>query len=410
MKLPEKNIFACVILSAIFLTGWTHTSASLGNYLVNHSMSRLRLALISVLIVSLLVAASGIFLWRSSGLLSTVSPEKAPGEEEGRLPQETIAEGLSVPWALAFLPDESLIFTERSGNIKLVAKDSERPELLGTIDQVETAGEGGLLGLAVHPEYESNHQIYIYYTYREGGQLFNKVVQYKLENSNLVRDKVVLDKIPGSANHNGGRIKFGPDQLLYITTGDAQEPELAQDKSSLAGKILRVKDNGDIPKSNPFNNSPAYSLGHRNPQGLAWDSMNRLWETEHGSTAHDEINLIKAGGNYGWPIITGNERRPGLTPPVIQSGSDTWAPSGAAFLDGTLYFACLRGQALFTFKAKNPGQPKPSFTNEFGRLRDVVVGPDNFIYIATSNRDGRGRPVPSDDRIIKIDPSQIDVD
>ena len=386
-------------------------------------MGRLRLVLISVLVLSLLVAVSGIFLWRNSGPLPTGSPKKAPGEEEpspsaekpniekgGRLAQETIAKDLFIPWALDFLPDESLIFTERSGDIKLIAKDSGHPKLLGMIDQVETVGEGGLLGLAVHPEYEVNHQIYVYYTYRARGQLLNKVVRYRVENSNLVSNKVILHRIPGSANHNGGRIKFGPDQLLYVATGDAQEPELAQDKRSLAGKILRVKDNGDIPKSNPFPDSPVFSLGHRNPQGLAWDNINQLWATEHGSTAHDEVNLIEAGGNYGWPTITGNERKPGLTPPVIQSGLNTWAPSGAAFLDGTLFFTGLRGQALYTFKTQKPGRPSLSFANKLGRLRDVVVGPDNFIYIATSNRDGRGRPAPSDDRIIKIDPTQNDID
>ncbi len=378
----------------------------------------MRLILISILVLSLLIAGIGIVLWRDSGAPSLrpsriaprteePAPDEQPSlEDEQRLAKETIARELLVPWALDFLPDESLVFTERSGNIKLIAKDGGRPKLLGVIDQVEAVGESGLLGLAVHPQFDTNHQIYVYHTYRSQGRLLNRVVRYRIEDEKLVDEKVILDGIPGASNHNGGRIKFGPDGLLYITTGDAQEPEQAQDKKSLAGKILRVKDNGDIPKANPFPGSPVYSLGHRNPQGLAWDENGRLWETEHGSTAHDEVNLIEAGANYGWPIITGDERRPGLKAPVIQSGRETWAPSGAAVLDGTLFFTGLRGQALFAVDVREPRQPSVSFAGECGRLRDVVVGPDGFIYIATNNRDGRGRPAPADDLIIRIDPAQ----
>jgi glucose/arabinose dehydrogenase len=317
-----------------------------------------------------------------------------------------VAENLYVPWAVDFLPDGSLIFTERSGNVKLIRKRTKQPVLIKHIDQVAAIGEGGLLGLAVDPNYTKNRFVYVYYTYRSDGRLFNKVVRYKSRNSTLVEDTIIVDKIPGSVNHNAGRIKFGPDGRLYIATGDSQQPNLAQDKNSLAGKILRVEANGKIPADNPFPKSPIYSLGHRDPQGLAWDNKGRLWSTEHGDSGNDEINLIKPGRNYGWPIIEDGQGRSGLEKPVIYSGRDTWAPSGIAFHDGLLYFAGLRGQAVFSLNPQKPRQPKRLFLNEFGRIRDVVVGPDSRLYISTSNRDGRGIAKSTDDRIIRINPSQ----
>ena len=220
--------------------------------------------------------------------------------------------------------------------------------------------------------------------------------------------KIILDNIPAASNHNGGRIKFGPDGMLYITTGDASLADSAQDKNSLAGKILRLKDDGAIPPDNPFPDSPIYSFGHRNPQGLAWDTQGKLWAMEHGSSASDELNLIKPGNNYGWPVIRGDEEETGLESPVIHSGQETWAPSGLAYFDGSLFFAGLRGQGLYQAVIENEGVTLQRYLDRnFGRLRDVVLGPDNLLYILTSNRDGRGLPVAEDDQIIRINPEKL---
>ncbi|KKS63178.1 MAG: Quinoprotein glucose dehydrogenase [Candidatus Collierbacteria bacterium GW2011_GWD2_42_50] len=219
-----------------------------------------------------------------------------------------------------------------------------------------------------------------------------------------------MEKIKGSSNHDGGRIAFGPDGYLYITTGDAETPNLAQDKNSLNGKILRIKDDGGIPEDNPFGNA-VYSLGHRNPQGLAWDKNGTLWETEHGpsgiQTGNDEVNIIIKGGNYGWPTIKGDQTKKGLISPIIQSGTkDTWAPSGMAYYDGSLFFSGLRGEALYEAKIRNGNKLDllTHFKQEFGRIRAVVLGPDGYLYLSTSNQDGRGRVREGDDKIIKINP------
>jgi glucose/arabinose dehydrogenase len=239
------------------------------------------------------------------------------------------------------------------------------------------------------------------------GKLTNKVARYVLNNLSMALDRVVIDGIPGAGNHDGGRIKFGPDGKLYITTGDATVMQNAQDLASLSGKILRLNDDGSIPQDNPFTNSPVYSYGHRNPEGLAWDGQGRLWETEHGSSATDEINLIQAGGNYGWPVIRGDQTATGMIAPVVQSGNVTWAPSGAVILEHWLYFAGLNGQSLFRIDIDNPGQPERFFEQEFGRLRAVELGPDGRLYILTSNRDGRGSPTMDDDRIFSVDPASL---
>lgn len=264
------------------------------------------------------------------------------------------------------------------------------------------------MGIAVHSDFEKNQFIYVYYTYQSGQNLANKVVRFRMENENLIHKKTIIDNIPGANFHNGGRIKFGPDGFLYITTGDAQIPELAQDKNSLAGKILRIRDDGSIPNNNSFPNSSVYSLGHRNPQGLDWDSEGKLWSTEHGAVGTDEINLIEPGKNYGWPIIKGDEKAEGLEIPIIQSGIDTWAPSGATFWKDSLFFVGLRGQSLYQLKIKEGEiSLEQHFSKKFGRLRDVVLGPGGFLYFLTSNRDGRGLPLPNDDQIIRINPLKL---
>lgn len=320
---------------------------------------------------------------------------------------EIIAQNILVPWEIAFLPDGEMLVTERSGQL---LKIGTKTKVVSQIQGVKHIGEGGLLGMALHPQFVRNHFIYLYSTTQESDGITNRVERYQLQNDTLSDRKVILAGIKGSANHDGGRMAFGPDGFLYITTGDAENSKLAQDPESLNGKILRIGDDGAIPSDNPFGNA-VYSLGHRNPQGLAWDKSGNLWQTEHGpsgtQTGYDEVNLIIKGGNYGWPEIKGDQTKPGLISPVIQSGSrDTWAPSGLAYLNGNLFFSGLRGEALYKAKIISGNRLELSvyFKKEFGRIRAVVVGPDGFLYISTSNTDGRGDPKPNDDKIIKINP------
>ncbi len=364
---------------------------------------------IIIIIVVILVVLTGLIWWNfSAGRLTELPPTPPAGNKEAPL-ATSVAKKLEIPWALDFLPDGSIVFTERPGRVRLIdAQEGLLPEPLLTIDEVAHRGEGGLLGIAVHPDFANNHFIYVYYTYQGDENLANRVVRFRQEDRTLLDKKIIIDNIPAASNHNGGRIKFGPDGFLYITTGDASVADLAQDRNSLAGKILRLKDDGTIPLNNPFPDSPVYSFGHRNPQGLAWDAQGRLWATEHGSSATDELNLIEPGNNYGWPIIRGDEEAPGLESPVIHSGRETWAPSGLAFLDGSLFFAGLRGQSLYQAVIENQTVILSRHLNKsFGRLRDVVIGPDNLLYLLTSNRDGRGVPTANDDQIIRINPEKL---
>lgn len=318
---------------------------------------------------------------------------------------EIIAENLAIPWSIAFLPDGQMLVTERSGKLLMVGAETK---IIKEIEGVMHVGEGGLLGIAVHPQFEKNNYIYLYSTTLVDGDISNRVERYTLINNVLGARKVILSGIKGSSNHDGGRMAFGPDGYLYITTGDAENPDLAQDKNSLNGKILRIKDDGSIPTDNPFKNA-VYSLGHRNPQGLAWDTSGALWETEHGpsglSTGYDEINRIEKGKNYGWPVIRGDQKREGFVSPVLQSGGrDTWAPAGLAYKNGSLYFTGLRGEAVYEAKINidNTVTLSVHYKKEFGRLRAITLGPDAALYISTSNKDGRGRVKEGDDKILKI--------
>jgi glucose/arabinose dehydrogenase len=319
---------------------------------------------------------------------------------------EIVAGNLQIPWEIAFLPDGDLLVTERPGMLKRIGKERR----VYAIEGVRHIGEGGLLGIALHPRFLENRWIYLYFTTAVGNGLKNRVERYRLEDDRLSEKKIIIDNIPGAAYHDGGRIAFGPDNFLYITTGDAGNRELAQNTDSLAGKILRLADDGSIPPNNQFGNA-VYSYGHRNSQGLAWDDKGRLWATEHGRSGIlsglDELNLIERGKNYGWPVIQRDEKREGMESPVIQSGPDeTWAPAGIAFLNNSLFFGGLRGESLY--EAKIIGEKQVSirshFRSEFGRIRAVVLGPDGFLYIATSNTDGRGEPKANDDKIIRLNP------
>ena len=333
---------------------------------------------------------------------------------------EVVAGKLKIPWSIDWTPDWTALFTERGGDLRIIRDGILLPDPIFSVD-VNDDAEGGLLGIAVDPEFEENQYIYLYQTYKTDGTTLNKVVRYTLANVTVSEDLVLVDGIPGASYHDGGRIQFGSDGNLYITTGDAGNPSLAQDLDSLAGKILRITREGAIPQDNPFSNSAVWSWGHRNPQGMDWDGSGNLIATEHGPSgergeAHDEINLILPGANYGWPETVGDESMAGMQDPLLHTGSETWAPSGSEFYDGDMipgwtgkYFvANLRGEHLrmIDLDLSNNGTHSHEglFEGQFGRLRDVQTGPDGFLYLLTSNRDGRGSPVSNDDRILKIVP------
>ncbi len=342
-----------------------------------------------------------------SETVTQIPLNEAPQESEDIPQVSVVAENLEVPWALAILPEGGMFLTERGGRVRLVDRTgSLQNEPVAQIDSVRQIGEGGLHGIVLHPDFQNNRFVYVYYTYAgSGNNTMNRVVRYTFQNNRLQNEEMIVDQIPGASTHDGGRIKFGPDGFLYITTGDAQEPSLSQDRNSLAGKILRVTDTGEPAPGNPFR-TRIYSYGHRNPQGIAWDNDGNLWSTEHGSQAFDELNRIAAGANYGWPTVRGNQSQEAMNPPHMHSGNDTWAPSGLAYLDGYLYFAGLRGEALYRVRVGSTTQ-ETFFKGELGRLREAVAGPDGMLYISTSNRDGRGRPRAGDDKILRINPEKL---
>lgn len=322
---------------------------------------------------------------------------------------EVVAENLDIPWDMVFLPDSSMLVTQRAGTLLRIGKNTTPI----TIEGVAHIGEGGLLGIALHPQFSRNNFVYLYLTTRTGDALTNRVERYTLSGNQLTQKTSIIENIPGAQYHDGGRIAFGPDGKLYITTGDAGVSTNAQNTDSLAGKILRLNDDGSVPTDNPFGNA-VWSYGHRNPQGIAWDASGVLWATEHGRSGvrsgFDEVNLIVKGANYGWPTIEGDKSATGMQTPITNSGaSETWAPSGATVIDDTLLFAGLRGQSLYSapISGTTLGPIAANLTSQFGRLRTVTVGPDGFLYILTSNKDGRGTPAANDDRIIRINPKLL---
>ncbi len=359
--------------------------------------------IISITVLILLIVS--VFAFRGQVFRFFQSPTETLTEKELEDEKDikVIVENLQIPWEIAFLPNGEILVTERSGKLKKIGQEED----VFPVENVEHRGEGGLLGMALHPDFSKNSWIYLYFTTRTD----NRVERYNLENEGLMERVVIISDIPRGMTHNGGRIAFGPDNYLYITTGDAGTPHLSQDLDSLAGKILRLNDDGSVPQDNPFN-SPVWSYGHRNPQGLAWDEQGNLWSTEHGPVARDEINLIERGENYGWPDSVGDTIEPGTVGPVLHSGMNTWAPSGAIYYQGSLFFAGLRGSSLYqAFINEDDLQISgliDHFNQEFGRIRSVALGPDGFIYIITSNTDGRGIPRLGDDKIIRIKPDFFD--
>lgn len=312
---------------------------------------------------------------------------------------EAVAMKLSVPWSIVKEADAFYI-SERTGTLvelkdgKLVRQNVKFAKTLST------AAEAGFLGYVLHPDFKDNQKAFAYYTYDDNGNQYNRLIILQKEAGGGYRESaVLLDRIPSGAYHHGGRIKIGPDNKLYITTGDATIPENAQNLQSLAGKILRLNLDGTIPNDNPFSGSPVYSYGHRNPQGLVWDEKGNLFESEHGQSAHDEINTIKAGANYGWPQIQGDEKEAGMQSPLFHSGDETWAPSGMAYKDNRLYVATLRGNAIRQFDLTT--KTSKVVVSGYGRIRDVLIEGDS-LYFVSNNTDGRGNPDENDDKLYRV--------
>ncbi|WP_110181793.1 PQQ-dependent sugar dehydrogenase [Nocardioides solisilvae] len=331
----------------------------------------------------------------------------------------TVASGLEVPWGLDFLPDGSALVTERDSARVLHltpdggGADGWRTREVGRVADASAGAEGGLLGLAVSPDFADDRQVFLYVSTAED----NRVVRAELAGGRLGEPEPVLTGIPTGAIHDGGRLAFGPDGHLYASTGEVGQAELAQDESSLAGKILRITPEGEPAPGNPDPRSPVWTLGHRNVQGLAWDDAGTMWASEFGASTWDELNRIEEGGNYGWPRVEGRAAdnpgvdAGGLVDPARVWSTDEASPSGLAFAEGSLWLGALRGTRLWQVPVpgggasgttSGTGQPRGHFVGDYGRVRTVVTAPDGSLWMTTSNRDGRGTPADDDDRILRV--------
>jgi glucose/arabinose dehydrogenase len=333
-----------------------------------------------------------------------------------RFAVEVVAQNLEIPWAMAFAPDGRMFVTERPGRVRVFERGQVLAAPALVLNDVAATGEGGLLGIAVHPDFATNHFVFLAYTARlAGGSRETRVVRYREVGNTLGEPAVILDRVPAADIHDGARVRFGPDRKLYVTMGDTAAPPTAQDLGTLTGKILRLNDDGSVPGDNPFAGSPIFSYGHRNPQGIDWHPVTgEPWGSEHGQTGNDELNRLQPGRNYGWPVIEADQTRAGMETPILFF-SPSIAPSGASFYTGTaitgfrgnLFVGALAGQHLLRvrFEPNDPNRVAGSerlLAGRFGRIRDVVNGPDGALYLCTSNRDGRNTPVAADDRIVKL--------
>jgi glucose/arabinose dehydrogenase len=370
-------------------------------------------------------------------LLSMACSQPPPGKGEGEIGTsqgnssgavqfrvETVASGLEVPWAIAFTPDGRLLFTERPGRVRIIENGALQPEPLATIEDVEQTGESGLMDLTLHPQFAENHFLYLAYAYRDDGQKV-RVVRFRETGSALTDRKLIIEGIPAARFHAGTRVRFGPDSKLYITTGDSTERELAQQLNSLAGKTLRLNDDGTVPPDNPFvNQSNArpeiWSYGHRNSQGIAWQPDTGLqFQTEHGPSGFDgpgggdEVNIVEKGKNYGWPVIHHEEAKEGLessilvyTPALAPAGTMFYQQSAFPQWRGNLFFATLKGECIVrvALDGRRVISQEQLLKEQYGRIREITTGPDGAIYFSTSNRDGRGNARKDDDRILRLVP------
>lgn len=367
-----------------------------------------------------------------SGLACTSAAPTGKGDGEvittadgkTRLRVETVVSGVTVPWSLVFTPDGRMLFTERPGRVRVVENGRLRDAPLATIPDVEPSSESGLMGMTLHPDFARSRLLYIAYAYNSGGQKV-RVARYRETGDGLTDRTVIIEDIPAAPNHAGTRLGFGPDGKLYVTTGDATDRNLAQRMDSLAGKTLRLNEDGTAPSDNPFvgqaNARPEiWSLGHRNAQGLDWQpGTDAQFQTEHGPSGFDgpgggdEVNIVERGKNYGWPTIHHEQTREGLVPPLLEY-TPAVAPASGRFYRGTaipdftgnFLFGGLKGTCLVrvVLDGARVVRQERLLDGAYGRLREVAEGPDGALYVSTSNRDGRGSPAPADDRILKLVP------
>lgn len=358
----------------------------------------------------------------------TITPTKTTPSYNTQTAKELIVEkvvdGLKVPWSMVFTGKDRILVAERPGKVRVVEKGTLRNTPLKIFSETEEEGELGLMGLALDPQYSTNKFVYACLGYRKDTGLFTKVVRFKDINMDGSEPQLIIDNIPAAQFHSGCRLRFDGAGYLFITTGDATDKELAQDKNSLAGKILRVNSDGTIPADNPFPASAVWSLGHRNPQGLDFHPLTgKLWSTEHGPSGNDgppggdEINNIVKGGNYGWPKVSHNKNQDGFiapkavfTPAVAPASGMFYTGSAIPQWSNQFFFGGLRGEGIWRIKLNEDGseiveQEKLPFIN-FGRIRDVVTGPDGYLYFTTSNTDGRGKAQATSDAIYRIKPKE----
>ncbi|WP_020007307.1 PQQ-dependent sugar dehydrogenase [Salinicoccus albus] len=332
-------------------------------------------------------------------------PEETEEQAEESTDEETssvsdsepaaVAENLNSPWMIE-AAENGFYVSDRDGGLVLVNDEGKMEQNLDLSTPVVSQSEGGQLGFLRHPE--DSDRAFLYHSY-ETDEYQNRVVELSREGESWVENDVVIENIPGSSVHNGGRMQIGPDGYLYVTTGDAGNGDLSQDTERLAGKILRLNLDGSIPEDNPFDNA-VYSYGHRNPQGMTWDDEGRMYATEHGDNAHDEINLIEPGNNYGWPIVQGDEEEDGMTAPIYHTAEETWAPSGMDYHNGKLYIATLAGESIMAYDIESV--ESAVFYDEGSRFRDIHIA-DDTLYALTNNTDGRGNPGGTDDRLISFE-------
>lgn len=338
------------------------------------------------------------------------SPTPAPATGSASVIR-TLAQGLNVPWGLARTTSGDLFVTSRdTGRITLITTSSGKTTAVGTVAQavsnVEAGGEAGLLGIALSPKFDTDHQLFVYYSTASD----NRIARLSYDpaakpGSRLGGQKVILSGIPHAVHHNGGQLAFGPDGMLYASTGDASQSSRAQDRSDLGGKILRMTTDGRPAGGNPFAGSVVWTYGHRNVQGLAWDSAGRMWASEFGDKTADELNLIVKGRNYGWPETEGKGSTSGATDPVAQWGTEIDSPSGIAIAGGSVWMAALKGERLWRIPLDGDrlvAQPTDFLTGEYGRLRSVMALDDHTLLVTTSNTDGRQSPNSGDDRILVL--------
>ncbi|WP_166984437.1 PQQ-dependent sugar dehydrogenase [Paramicrobacterium fandaimingii] len=333
---------------------------------------------------------------QNSAPANTTAPAMPNGE------YDVLATQLDAPWSIVPLESGVLLSLRDSAQIVHLTDEGDR-QVIGTVDAAAPAGEGGLLGLALHSEDTDDAWLYAYVTTATD----NRIVRYSVtglpHDPQLGSAVEVLTGIPKATIHNGGRLAFGPDGMLYATTGDATGDDIAHDVDSLAGKILRMTPDGGVPVDNPFDGSLVYSLGHRNPQGLAWTEDGRMWASEFGQNTWDELNLIEPGADYGWPTVEGIAHDESFTDPVLQWSTDEASPSGLTALGDTLYMAGLGGERLWVITTTaDDAHAAAFFEDELGRIRDVVATASGSLLLVTNNTDGRGNPGPDDDRLITV--------